>query len=113
MPKVKENASDFNRRMTIKYPRVFRAYNTVLFCLKCDKEIKASQLFQVKQHLETAKHLTSVERKRGASNSQSLLTTIHETVDRSRNVSDFTVDLAKCFLKANIPLYYIQISWGF
>lgn len=102
MPKTKENHSVFLHRMTKTYPNTFRADNSVLFCLICDTYVNAKQTFQVKQHLETSKHLASAERKKigGSSSTQTLLTTLND-----RNASEFSMDLATCFLEANIPLY--------
>lgn len=106
MPKLKEKTSDFFRRIASEYPNVFCTDDSVLFCVLCDIDIKAAQMSQVKQHLATAKHLAAIERKKkqGAT-SQSLLGT---TIDTSRKFSEFTMDLAKCFLKSNIPLYKIR-----
>lgn len=110
MPKVKETQPAFNRRMVDSNPGIFRCDGSVLFCLLCDSDVSANQLSQVKQHLKTAKHTESAERKRqgGSSSSQSLLTTLQQDVDTNRNSSVFAMDLAKCFLEANIPLHKIS-----
>lgn len=110
MPKAKESKSAFYRRMAKEYPGTFRSDDSVLFCLLCDSNVNAKQLCQIKQHLETTKHLDSVERKgKGAANkSQTLLTTLQETTDQNRNSSQFAMDLTKSFLEANIPLHKIS-----
>lgn len=110
MPKAKEKKSGFYSRVRQENPNVFRADDSVLFCLLCDIDVKATQMSQVKQHLVTAKHLAAIERKKllGATSRQSLLTTLSETTDRNRKASVFTMDLAKCFLQANIPLHKIR-----
>lgn len=107
MPKNKATAQQFNQKVLTLYPGIFRHDNSVLFCLMCDIQVNAQQISTVNQHLETAKHKKSVERKQqgGPSTSQTLLTTLHETTDRNRNANDFTMDMAKCFLEANIPLH--------
>lgn len=109
MPKVKETQSAFNQRMIKNNPGIFRCDSSVLFCLSCDSVVTASQVFQVKQHLQTAKHISSAERKSqgGSGSSQSLLTTLPQDIDASRNSSVFAMDLTKCFLEANIPLHKI------
>lgn len=106
MPKHKETQSAFNRRMTNDFPGIFRCDGSVLFCLLCDTNISAKQLFEVKQHMKTGKHAASAKRKsQGKSNTnQTLLTTLQETIDENRNSSGFAMDLTKCFLEANIPL---------
>lgn len=108
--KSKETASEFNNRMVSLHPGVFRADKTVLFCLLCNIQVNAKQVSTIAQHLETTKHKKSVERKMkcGSSSNQTLLTTLQTAVDESRNTNDFTVDLARCFLKANIPLHKIS-----
>lgn len=105
MPKHKETISSFYRRMTIEFPNVFRTDGSVLFCLACDTDIPAKQRCQVKQHLETSKHISSLTRKNKSGTSQALLTTL---ADSGRNTSNFTMDLAKCFLESNIPLHKIR-----
>lgn len=103
----KESLSSFYLRVVNEYPKEFRCDKSVLFCLLCDTEISAKQIFQVKQHRDTKKHLNAIQRKTGESSSQSLLTTLHETADRNRKISEFTMDLTRCFLEANIPLHKI------
>lgn len=106
--KEKETLEQFNNRMASAYPGVFRADKSVLFCLMCDIKVNAKQVSTVKQHLDTDKHKNAVKRKTGASSkSQTLLTTLGATTDKNRNANEFTMDLAKCFLEANIPLHKI------
>lgn len=105
MPKIKETTGEFYRRVRSEHPNVFRADNSVLFCLLCDKEVKAKQMCQVTQHLSTAIHQAAIQRKNqaGSGTSQSLLTTL--STDLNRNASEFAMDLTECFTKANIALY--------
>lgn len=69
--------------------------------------MKAKQVSTVGQHLETIKHKKSVERKTAGASSanQTLLTTLQASTDKNRSANEFTMDLAKCFLEANIPLH--------
>lgn len=55
MSKVKETAEVFNWRITLQYPRIFRADSKVLFCLAFHTEIEDRHIFQIKQHMITAK----------------------------------------------------------
>lgn len=64
MPKTKENRQGFLRRVTEKYPKVFRADNSVLFCLVCDTTVNADQIFLVNQHLGTSNHKRKAEEKK-------------------------------------------------
>ena len=107
MPKEKETLSSFYRRVSKEYQNVFRTDNSVLFCLICDCEVPAKQICQVRQHLSTKKHLASVKRKSSVENrsNQTLLTTLNEN---RTDVSQFAIDLADCFIKANIPLFAIR-----
>lgn len=107
MPPYKKTQAEFNKKVLNLHPGVFRSDDTVLFCLMCDIPVKANQLSMVSQHLETVKHKKSVERKTQgeSSKSQTLLTTLQETVGNQRNANEFTMDLAKAFLEANIPLH--------
>lgn len=108
--KGKETAAEFNKRIVKLHPGVFRADNTILFCLICDIQVNAKQVSSVAKHLKTTKHKNSVERKMksASSSNQTLLITLQATTENSRNTNDFTMDLAKCFLEANIPLHKIS-----
>lgn len=96
--------------MTKEFPDVFKTDGSVLYCLACDTDITAKQRCQVKQHVETSKHISNVARKNKSdtSSSQELLTTMAGSTVQSRKTSKFTMDLAKCFLRANIPLHKIR-----
>lgn len=108
MPKSKETTSEFYNRIVNDHPGVFRCDKSVLFCLMCDKEVTAKQMSQVNQHLKAKSHTDAVERKKGGTNiKQTLLTTLSEETDRNRSASQFSMDLARCFLNANIPLHKI------
>lgn len=109
MPKVKEKPRSFFYRMTEEFPNTFKTDGSVLFCLLCDTDVPAKQRSQVKQHIDTAKHISSVSRKNnsGRREHQTLLT-LPELTDRNPKASEFTMDLATCFLRANIPLHKIR-----
>lgn len=103
MPPYKQSVEAFNRRIVKDFPSVFRCDEKILFCRMCDIVVNAKQLFQVKQHLETAKHIASVKRKSGESSSQELITNLSDSAT-DRDANKFTMDLVQTFLNANIPL---------
>lgn len=107
----KENEKSFFFKVVKKYPNEFQSDGSVLFCKKCDIEVTASQMSQVKQHLKTGKHLASIKRKKldADGKTQSLLTTIvDQTVETNRDANKFNMDLTNCFVKSNIPLYKLR-----
>lgn len=115
MPKNKETRKEFVTRMVATFPGAFRCDGTILFCKVCDDIVKGNALSVIKQHLDTIQHKRNYERKTEAGSSsgsstttQTLLTTLEETIDANRNRNAFTMDLAKCFLEANIPLHKIS-----
>lgn len=106
----KENLKSFFGRIVKEYPNEFTTDNSVLFCTMCDINVPAKQMCQVKQHLATGKHLGSVNRKSGKSGgkTQTLLTTIGQSTEKSRNTNVFNMDLASCFVECNIPLHKLR-----
>lgn len=110
MPRTKETLREFYCRIKKTFKNVFRSDDSVLFCLVCNDKVNARQMSQVTQHLKTIEHLNAIKRRErnGVSNSQSLLTAFNENSDPNRKTSEFAMDLATCFLKANIPLYKIR-----
>lgn len=52
----------FFRRMVSEYKGVLRTDNSALYCLVCGVQLKAKQVSQVKQHLETTKHITILQK---------------------------------------------------
>lgn len=99
----KETLREFTLRMAQLYPKVFRADNTVLFCVVCDCKVEGNKIFSVKQHLNTSKHKNAEKRKSesAASTSQTLVTAFQPP---TLNVDRFHLDTCKAFLEANIPL---------
>lgn len=60
---LKETLAAFYTRMVNEYQGVSRNDNSVLLCTYCNEQVTASKLFQVKQHIETAKHEAAAKRK--------------------------------------------------
>lgn len=105
MPKI--NSKTLLNRVIKEYPNDFQTDGSILFCKKCDIEVSANQISQVKQHLETGKHLASVKRKSAGSDSKTqLLLTKIDNQNRDQNV--FNMDLTCCFVKSNIPIYKMR-----
>lgn len=104
MVKVKESRRDFCARMVREFPGTFRADQSVLFCILCECPITAEKLSHVRQHIRTDKHEREVNKRSesGPSARQSLLT--EQRPDTSEKASEYSMDLCKTFIEANIPL---------
>lgn len=100
MPKEKESVREFLSRMVLKYPGVFRADHSVLYCVYCHCNVTGNKLFNVKQHMDTKKHAEAAQRRAAHATVQTLLT------DRQQQVLNaFNMDMCKAFIGANIPIY--------
>lgn len=99
----KETKQEFNARIVKDYPGVFKADCSVLFCVLCNCTISGCKVFNVQQHLGTAKHKKFVEKSQ-TNCSQSLLT----SYSNDPSINQFSMDLCKTFLAANIPLHKIN-----
>lgn len=64
--------------------------DTVLLCTYCNEQVTASKLFQVKQHIETAKHEAAAKRKK-----QTLLTEFQQCnlQQQQPKINQFSLDL--------------------
>jgi len=83
---------------------IFSSDGKVLFCKFCGVEVSGRKRFIVTQHLKTAKHEHTVNRRKihELSTIQSLLT------QNTNKKSDFYSDAAQALLSANIPLYKVN-----
>lgn len=106
MVKTKESRRDFCARMVREFPGTFRADQSVLFCIICECSIAAEKLSHVKQHIGTDKHKEGITKRneRGSSARQSLLTEHQHQPQTSEKTSEYSMDLCKTFIEANIPL---------
>lgn len=102
MPKEKESAGEFKSRVIQQFPGVFRADRMVLFCTYCNCSVAATKIFNVKQHLETAKHKEAAEN-RNPKQTQTLVTEY-----QAKEQNTFAMDLCEAFIEANIPLKNIS-----
>jgi len=108
MPKVyKESSSAFLARIVEKFPNNFRNDNSVLLCLQCETKINATQIFQVKQHLATQKHVQATQRKEKRESLNQTLVTQFQSKPGSK-LNYFSARLTKTFLRAGLPLYKIN-----
>lgn len=107
MPKSRESKYSFFQRVLADHPSVFRCDDSVLFCLMCDEKVNANQYCQVTQHIKTGKHMANVQRKSktGQKKNQTLLTNLPS---ESTSSSEFSMDLSRTFLKANIALHKMR-----
>lgn len=74
VPKVKESRQAFLARIIRIYPNVFRADNSILYCIFCNCSVNSNRINNVKQHIESAKHKSFELRK--SNKNQTLLTNI-------------------------------------
>lgn len=98
----KETQREFNMRMLLEFPKIFRADNNVLFCTICDCKAPATKLSSVKNHLDTGKHKKAAAIKTKCSTSQTLVSSFQRP---QPEINEFHMNLCKAFLEANIPLH--------
>lgn len=103
MVKTVENRRDFIARMVREFPGTFRSDQSILFCLLCECSVNATKRSHVKQHIATDKHKKKIQKtnESGSSVRQSLLTEHHP---HTSQISEYSMDLCKAFIEANIPL---------
>lgn len=104
MGKRKESIREFLARMANDHRDVLRADGTVLYCLLCECQVTAKKKTHVDQHIRSDKHTKSVELKSGSTSRQSLLTSHTTTTTAAAKIDEFSMDVCKTFLEANIPL---------
>lgn len=103
MPKEKESVKSFLERMVKENEGQFSTDGQVLFCLMCDKNVPATQISQVKQHLCSSKHSKSVTRKtdtKQPQKNQLLLPAMKKDDVVDRNANMFAMDLTQSIKKA-------------
>lgn len=110
MPKDrKETQIEFNQRMLLSYPKVFRADQSVLYCLLCDCKVSAKKLFQVKQHIDSDKHKSAQKRNNENAERPKNQTLIQNFQAKpGPKLSAFNLDLCQTLLEANIPLFKVN-----
>lgn len=102
MGKTKESQREFFARMAKDHPGVLRSDNTVLYCLVCDCSVSATQKSHVVQHIRSQTHTKKVESQSQSTSRQTLLTEHQQP--RTEKINEFSMDVCKSFLEANIPL---------
>lgn len=108
MPKVKETQSQFILRMTEKFPKVFKADRSVLFCTLCNHMVQAKKVSQVAQHINCKGHKLAVDKKENSKHSVSQSLIPDYQSKPGPKLSEFNMDLCKTLLEANIPLYKVN-----
>lgn len=103
----KETQNQFNVRMVLAYPKVFRCDNSILFCLLCNCPAPATRFSNVKQHFDSKKHLAAVKKKMNESEpkNQTLLTSFQA---KTEEINSFNMEICKTFIEANIPLWKVN-----
>lgn len=108
MGKTKETNREFCSRMVKEFTGTFRTDGQILFCNFCESSLAgASKISHVKQHIASDKHKTKIQGNNEASTSapsrQTLITEHQQTSVQPKN-DEFSMDLCRMFLEANIPL---------
>ncbi len=78
---------------------------TVLFCKVCEKTVNYEKKYFVTQHLETSKHKAAATRNTGEK--KACLISTYSAAASSRQ-NQFSVDLCKAFIDADIPLWKLE-----
>ena len=101
MSKTKETHRQFCTRMVRDYPDTLRTDDSILFCKICECALPgATKISHIKQHISSVKHKQNIPSTTTSTARQTLL---KETfVDQKTN--EFSMDLCKTFIEANIPL---------
>jgi hypothetical protein len=104
MLKVKKNTCSRLQSYVSEFgSSVFLIDESVLFSKLCEVKVSAQKRFTVLQHLETEKHVKSVNRIYKQKKSQQLL-----EFNLPTKKCQFNKDLCEAMLFANIPLYKLE-----
>ena len=105
MPKEKASKSKTLRGYVTEFgDGVLSTDCVVLNCVACKKSINTDTRFQVLQHLKTAKHLSSVDRKK--TRGQHLFIT--GCLENQGKLSTFSLDLCIALTAPDIPLHKLE-----
>lgn len=102
----KETASLFFKRMVKSYPDLSTDEN-ILFCKCCEVKIEATKVFQIKQHLSTAKH-TAAKKIKDKKNQTLLASSFVASSSTTQKFTQFNLDLCEALVRANIPIFKID-----
>lgn len=103
MPKTKEKRSTFLHRLVKEYPDL-KTDGSVLICNVCCKHVCADKSSNIKQHLDTKRHMDLKERE----SQKKLQQTFIDTAAVLSAADRHCMDLCETFVAAGIPLYKIR-----
>jgi hypothetical protein len=89
------------------YPFKFMEGDTI-YCKTCECSFSASQKSQLKQHKESIKHKTNIQKKTKRTQVQAQLETLAVTKPKVSRSDILGKQLCEAFLSANIPWYKLQ-----
>lgn len=104
MPKAKTAKAAKLKALAEEFPGL-RAEEGFLYCKICSKVISADRRFQVKQHLESGKHIQLNQKSENKRTQQLFLP---ECSGRFSKEHDFHEKLCRAFVSADIPLYKMR-----
>lgn len=106
MGKTKETRREFLSRIVANFPGTFRTDNKILFCNYCECSLPgATKISHVKQHITTDRQNKKVEeRNQNGSSARQTLLPVAQQNRTAQKIDEFSMDLCKTFIEANIPL---------
>lgn len=87
---------DLLSRIIKEYPKIFRTDGSILYCLICNSSVSSNRFNNIKQHIESGKHI-ELERRKSNIN-QTLLPVLQSQIEK---VNQFHKDVCKTFMKLN------------
>lgn len=83
MPKIKQSNANKLQSFVNKFPD-FKTDGKILFCKICNRSVSADKIFNVKQHLQSAKHINL--KKKTNQNTQFFLENVPVILQRALNL---------------------------
>ena len=114
MPKEKSSTAARLRGYVKEFGNVFCVDGSLLFCTACSKTVATERKSQVQQHMKSAKHIANSQRKSAKQQSFSQSISIQNEgcvslgSSRSSLPDEFSLELCKALISADIPLYAVQ-----
>lgn len=106
MPKVERKSSQKIHDWITEFgENVFTSDGSVLMCKLCEKTVNPEKRYFVIQHMQTAKHKKAENQTKCTQKQVNLLTNF---VVESTRKSQFSMDLCKAFISADIPLWKLE-----
>ena len=114
MPKAKLSTAARLRGYVKEFGNDFCVDGSLLFCTACSKTVATERKSQVQQHMKSAKHIANSQRKSAKQQSFSRSISIQKEgfvspgSSRSSLPDEFSLELCKALISADIPLYFSQ-----